>query len=129
MGGPLKIELSGSFDKAMSFFGKVENPNSIYSDLERLAQQGVIALQAATPVDSSLTAYAWGYEISINSGDVKIGWTNTNKAGDTHVVILLQYGHGTGTGGYVAGRDFINTALEPVFNEISDSVWKKVTSA
>jgi len=121
--------LGGSTQKTSDFLGKLSNPSFLYNDLARLAQRGVDALSAMTPRDTTMTANSWGYEIEINSSKCTISWLNTNKAGDTSVAVLLQYGHGTGNGGYVQGVDYINPALEPIFKEISDSVWKKVTSA
>lgn len=122
------FSLGGSTARTDAFLTRMQNPNELYSSLAGFAQRGVNALQAATPLDSSLTAYSWSYEIEISGDKCAISWLNSNVAGDTHVVILLQYGHGTGTGGYVPGRDFINPALQPIFDEIADSVWKKVSS-
>jgi hypothetical protein len=82
-----------------------------------------------TPVDTGLTATSWGYEITNEPGKVTISWTNYNREGGALVAILLQYGHGTGTGGYVAGRDYINPAIKPIFDQIAEEVWRRVTSA
>jgi hypothetical protein len=101
----------------------------IFRSLEQYAQEGVDALSAATPVDSNLTATSWGYEIKRSGRSYSITWTNTNIVNGTPIAILLQYGHGTGTGGYVRGRDYINPALKPIFDKIADNVWKAVTSA
>ena len=125
----LSFTNSGSTARTQSFLDKMQRQDTLYSDLAGIAQRGVAALQAATPIDTSQTALAWSYEIEIRKGNVTISWLNTNKAGDTHVAVLLQYGHGTGSGGYVAGRDYINPALQPVFDDIANSVWRKVTSA
>ena len=91
------------------------------------AQQGVNALQAATPVDSGKTASAWRYEIEAGGDRTSIYWINDNATyqGDP-IAILLQYGHGTGTGGYVQGRDYINPAMKPVFDSIEEGVWQLV---
>lgn len=90
---------------------------------------GIGALAAATPHDSGLAASSWGYKVENSSGGVSISWTNTDVEGGFPVAIMLQYGHGTGTGGYVAGRDYINPAMKPIFDKIADRVWKAVTSA
>jgi hypothetical protein len=121
--------LGGSTQRTRDFLTKMQSPEQLYSDLATIAQRGVVALQLATPKDTGLTAASWSYEIEIQGPKVTISWLNTNKNGEAHVAVLLQYGHGTGTGGYVAGRDYINPALQPVFDDIADSVWKKVTSA
>lgn len=99
---------------------------SAFSDLDRYGQMGVDALARATPVDSSLTANSWSYRVSRDSHGPRIEWINTNVVDGTPVAILIQYGHGTGTGGYVQGRDYINPAIQPVFDRIADDVWKKV---
>lgn len=99
------------------------------SGVEAAAQRGVNALQAATPSDTGLTAASWSFEIEKSSGSAIIWWVNTNVVNGFHVAIGLQYGHGTGTGGWVAGYDYINPALRPVFDEIADSVWKEVQRA
>lgn len=101
----------------------------LYSGLEPLAQRGVDALRAATPRESGATAESWEYEIEKSSGSVTIWWKNTNQVNGFNVAIGLQYGHGTGTGGWVAGYDYINPALKPIFDEIADAVWKEVQKA
>lgn len=117
---------SGSFKNLERFLaGSVSNKT--YFGLEALAQRGVNALASATPVDSGLTANSWTYEIKRSKGYVTIEWHNTNVNDGANVAILLQYGHGTGTGGYVRGRDYINPAIQPEFDNIADQVWKEVT--
>ena len=125
----LSFTVSGSTNKTMNFLRKMQSTQNLYSGLESIAQRGVAALQAATPVESGLTAASWGYEIEIEGDSVKIHWINSNNNGGVNVAVILQYGHGTGTGGYVSGRDYINPAIKPIFDEIANDVWKKVTSA
>lgn len=93
------------------------------------AEQGVKALAAATPRDSNLAANSWGYKISGGRGVVTITWYNTDVETGFPVAIMLQYGYGTGTGGYVQGRDYINPAMRPIFDQIAQRVWKAVSSA
>jgi hypothetical protein len=97
--------------------------------LESLGQKGVAALSSATPVDSGLTAASWSYEISNKNGRTTITWFNSHVESGVNIAIILQYGHGTGTGGYVSGRDYINPAIQPIFDQIAEDMWKKVTSA
>lgn len=96
--------------------------------LFRYAQAGVIALAAATPKDSGKTADAWGYEIERNPDGYTIYWTNDNFNEGVNIAVILQYGHGTGTGGYVAGRDYINPAIVPIFEQIANDAWNEVAS-
>ena len=100
----------------------------MYKGLEALAKEGVTALRNATPIRSGVAASSWGYEIVKDRGGVTIAWTNTDTENGFPIVVMLQYGHGTGTGGYVQGEDFINPAIRPIFNRIADEVWKKVKS-
>lgn len=123
------VDSKGGFDSTERFLRSMSTGDVIFRQLDKLAREGVRALEAATPVDSSETATSWGYEITRSRGSISIHWTNTHADGGAPVAILLQYGHGTGTGGYVQGRDYINPAMRPVFDKIADSVWKAVTSA
>ena len=121
------FKVHGSFANTRAFLRRMESLQA-YIAVEKMAVKGVQALQAYTPMETGLTAVSWDYEI-IDGEDFQIIWKNTNIVGDVNVAVILQYGHGTGTGGYVVGRDYINPALEPIFNEIRDTVWKAVTSA
>lgn len=96
--------------------------------LEKYAKRGLEALQANTPVDTGLTRDSWGYEISFTNSYVSIIWTNTNVVDGVPIAIILQYGHATGTGGYVQGRDYINPAIQPIFDEMAEDIWKEVKS-
>lgn len=121
----IKISIKGNFKNIERFFDGAKNrlPQRIRSVLDRYGRQGVAALQMYTPKDSGETANSWKYEI-FNLG---IAWSNTNVTSNgTPIAILLQYGHGTKNGGYVQGRDYINPALQPIFDEIADNCWKEV---
>lgn len=118
----------GSF-KNLERFLKSMRKREIYNQLNEYAREGVRALAENTPVDSGITASSWTYEIEDSRKTYTIKWLNKNVNKGVNIAIILQYGHGTGTGGYVAGRDYINPAIQPVFNRISDKVWKAVTSA
>lgn len=119
---------SGSFAKTEAFLRKVQ-ALPIERIIEPYAQAGVDALESATPTETGRAAGSWGYTIEKSGGNYTISWTNNDIENGFPVVIMLQYGHGTGTGGYVAGRDFINPAIRPIFDKISEAVWKAVTSA
>lgn len=123
-----KIEARGSFNNTELFAKSILKMN-VMGILRTYAQQGVEALHRATPKDSGLAAYSWAYEVAKVGRGYAITWTNSDVENGFPVVIKLQYGYGTGTGGYVQGRDFINPAIKPVFDKIADEVWKVVTSA
>jgi len=118
----------GDFSKTMRFLGNVRKLD-IGRICEAEARKGVQALEAATPRDSGLAANSWGYTIVRSAGSVMIGWTNSDVENGFPVALMIQYGHGTGTGGYITGRDYINPAMRPVFDSIAETVWKAVTSA
>jgi hypothetical protein len=103
------------------------NKSNLFSELHRYGVLGVSALAQATPIDSSLTANSWAYRIVQERNGPRIEWYNTNDAGGgTSVAVLIQYGHGTKNGGYVIGRDFINPAIQPLFDRFAEEIWKKV---
>ena len=118
------LKVKGDLKKTKDFLEKASKADW-KKVLEQCGQQGVEALQQATPKLTGTTAASWRYEITYDNEHVTLYWTNDNrtKQGDL-IAILLQYGHGTGTGGYVQGRDYINPAIKPVFDHISDTVWK-----
>lgn len=118
----------GNFDRMERFLNKVKGKNYL-NILDKYGQMGVDALASATPVDSGLTASSWTYEIEQTSGNTTISWLNTNENRGVNIAVILQYGHGTGTGGYVRGRDYINPAMRPVFDKIAEEAWREVTSA
>jgi hypothetical protein len=118
---------SGSFEQTTKWLERMQK-EEVFKTLDRFGQMGVDALRRNTPVDSGISASSWTYEVKRERGKYSIVWNNTNNAGDVPVVILIQYGHGTGTGGWVQGRDFINPALMPLFDFIANEVWKGVTN-
>jgi hypothetical protein len=121
----IKITSRGDFKKTTDFLDRLKR-REIYRDLNKYGRLGVEALSRATPRETGLTANSWHYRVFMGRRP-GIEWYNTNMTDvSVPVAILIQYGHGTGTGGYVAGRDFINPAMRPIFQQIADDVWKKV---
>lgn len=120
------FESTGSFKNTENFLNRMSR-RDIAASLHKYGRIGVSALSAATPVESGLTATSWTYEIDRSLGSWGISWVNTNRNSGASIAILLQYGHGTGTGGYVSGRDYINPAIQPIFDQIAVDVWKEVT--
>lgn len=98
------------------------------SILESYGNKGVQALSEATPVDTSLTANSWDYRVEVGLNTINLVWFNTNVVNGVSVAVILQYGHGTGTGGYVEGVDYINPVMKTVFEEIANALWKEVTN-
>ena len=96
-------------------------------DLDKFGIEGVAALASATPVDSGLTASSWYYEIQTKDGSTTITFNNSNIQNGVPIAIILQYGHATGNGGWVEGRDYINPTIQPLFDKIAEQAWKEVT--
>lgn len=94
--------------------------------LDKYGREGVAVLMSATPIDSGLTASSWRYEIKQEKGSVKLIFCNDNIQNGVPIAIILQYGHGTRNGGWVEGRDYINPAIQPIFDKIAESVWREV---
>lgn len=124
----IRLSAGRGWDRTTTYLQKMKRQENIFSTLERYAQQGVAALAAATPVDHSVTANAWDYEIVKRPGYYSIRWHNTHVEDGRPIAILLQYGHSTRTGGYVQGRDYIMPAIRPIFDQIDAEVRKVVSS-
>lgn len=122
----LSFSSSGDLSRTYKWLDKMAK-SDIYRALGRFGDAGVRALSAATPVDTGLTANSWFYEIKQTNGTWTISWGNRNVVNGVPIAIILQVGHGTGTGGYVRGRDYINPALKPVFDGIAEAAWREVT--
>lgn len=122
------VKHKGNFSKTEKFLNALSGQKYL-NRLSDYGDKGVAALSEATPVDSGLTADSWTFSIIKEKGYTYLTWENTNEIDGFNVAKALQYGHGTGGGGYVAGRDYINPAIRPVADEISEGVWKEVVSS
>lgn len=116
----------GDFSKLDKFLQKAKGVIKL-SDFDKYGREGVAALASATPVDTGTTAASWYYEVRHENGSVTITFNNSNIQNGVPIAVILQYGHGTGTGGWVQGRDYINPAIQPVFDRIANDAWKEVT--
>lgn len=123
----ITVSASGDF-KNLERFLKNASRRNYRRLLEEYGRKGVDALSMATPVDSGITASSWSYDISETSNGFEINWNNSNINDGVNIAIILQYGHGTGTGGYVQGRDYINPALQSVFDGFVDDLTKVVNN-
>lgn len=119
---------SGNFNNLERFLLKMSHSDRLLV-LEQYGKRGVQALSSATPVDSGNTSSMWSYEIHNTSTSSKLVFTNSNMNKGVNIAILLQYGHGTRGGGYVQGRDYINPAIQPIFDQMANDLWKEVTRA
>lgn len=124
----IRVRHRGDFSKTTKFLKNANRANYM-AILEKYGKEGVAALASATPVESGETANSWYYEIVRNRGSVSIRFLNSNIQNGVPIAIILQYGHGTGTGGWVQGRDYINPAIQPIFDKIANDAWKEVTRA
>lgn len=122
----IEFRHKGDFAKTNRFLTRAKKGVHLES-LAKYGREGVTALASATPIDTGATANSWYYEISENKGVIKITFSNSNVQNGVPIAIILQYGHGTGTGGWVQGRDYINPAIQPVFDKIVNDAWREVT--
>lgn len=116
----------GDFSRLTRFLQRAKEVIRL-SDLDKYGRAGVNALASATPKDSGETANSWHYGIEHSRGSVRINFSNSNVNQGVPIAIILQYGHGTGTGGWVEGRDYINPAIQPIFDQIANNAWEEVT--
>lgn len=122
----ITFKQKGDFSKVAKYFEKQSNLG-YKTLLDKYGKKGVEALAEATPKDTGKTASSWFYSTSISSTGVSITWSNSNFNKGVPIAIIIQYGHGTGTGGWVEGRDYINPAMRPIFDEIAEDLWKEMT--
>ena len=121
----ISFRQKGHFSKLTSFLERAKE--TVYlGDLNKYGRQGVAALASATPIDSGETAESWYYEIENNKESATITFYNSNVQNGVPIAIILQYGHGTRNGGWVEGRDYINPAIQPIFDQIVDDAWREV---
>ena len=124
---PFSVNVTGTWNKTTSYLAKMSKLD-ISKELSSYGQMGVYVLAAATPKRSGKTASSWYYRVSRSGNTWFISWYNSNIHEGVPIAILIQYGHGTGRGAYIQGRDYINPAIRPVFDQITAGVWKVVTS-
>lgn len=122
----ISFRQKGDFSKLNRYLNRVRDAIR-HGDLDKYGRAGVAALASATPVDSGLTASSWYYKIENSRGRLSITFYNSNIQNGVPIAIILQYGHGTGTGGWVQGRDYINPAVQPIFDQIVNDAWREVT--
>jgi len=124
----IKAHSTGSFKKTEAFLDYMQHGKA-FKDLDRYGRWGVDALSNASPRDTGLMASSWGYQIGHTNGVYSISWYNTDKEGGVNIAVILQYGHATGTGGYVVGIDYINPAMRSIFEKALSDVWRGVMNA
>ena len=122
----ISFRQKGDFSKLTKYFERVKEAAKI-GVLDKYGREGVAALASATPVESGKTASSWYYEIKRQNGSVSLEFNNSNINQGVPIAVILQYGHGTGTGGWVQGRNYINPAIRPIFDKIAEDAWKEVT--
>ena len=122
----IMIKHHGNFNRTEGMFKRMSK-FEIRSILKKYGEQGVAALAAATPKDTGLTASSWGYEIQKTKAGYSLTWNNSHTNQGVNIALILQLGHGTGTGGYVQGIDYINPALASIFEQLADEAWQEVS--
>lgn len=125
VGNMITFKQHGDFKKTIRYLRKAKSI-SFSKYLEQCAEEGLAALKRATPVDTGKTAKSWGYRIINEVGSVKIEWTNSNIVDGVPIAIILQYGHATRNGRFIRGQDYINPAIKPIFDKISQTLWEEL---
>ena len=123
----ITVKHKGDFVKTTRYLQRVKGVAANLRDLDKYGKAGVDALASATPIKSGLTANSWYYKVERTKGGASISFYNSNVQNGVPIAIILQYGHGTRNGGWVQGRDYINPAIQPIFDEITEKAWKEVT--
>lgn len=123
----ISVSSHGDFRKTTKFLELMKS-GDIFDQLSSYGRRGVDALSSATPTDTGETAHSWDYELKQGKGFYSIHWFNTHVINGVNIAVIIQYGHGTGTGGWVEGRDYINPAMRPVFDKIVEDIWRQVTN-
>lgn len=125
----ITIRCRGNYNKTEKFLKESKDINEIRQIMEKYGREGVAALSAATPVDTGETASSWTFEVIQEGDGISLVFNNSNTTvTGIPIVVLLQYGHGNGRGGYVQGRDFINPAIQPIFDKLVEEAWREVTT-
>lgn len=122
----IRVKQHGNFNNLERFLKKVSDKDYL-SRFAKYGEMGLKALKEATPERSGLTAASWGYTLEMSGAGVRIAWTNSNINKGVPISIIIDTGHGTGTGGYVQGQEYIDPAILPVFDQIIDEMWKELT--
>ena len=124
----IHLTSSGSTKKTQKFL-QIMKTGKVFRNLDRYGRQGVDLLSSATPVDTGETSKSWKYQVAHTKGTYSISWVNTHREDEVNIAVIIQYGHGTGTGGYVEGIDYINPAMRPLFDRMVTEIWREVTNA
>ena len=125
----ITIRCRGNYNKTEKFLKESKDINELRQIMEKYGREGVAALSAATPIDTGETASSWTFEVVQDSDGISLVFNNSNTTvTGIPIVVLLQYGHGNGRGGYVQGRDFINPAIQPIFDKLAEEAWREVTT-
>ena len=125
----ITIRCRGNYNKTEKFLKESKDINEIRQIMEKYGREGVAALSAATPIDTGETASSWTFEVVQEGNGISLVFNNSNTTVTAiPIVVLLQYGHGNGRGGYVQGRDFINPAIQPIFDKLAEEAWREVTT-
>ena len=122
----ISFRQKGDFSKLTRYFERLKETIKL-GELDKYGREGVAALESATPIDTGETAKSWYYKITNANGSATISFYNSNIQNGCNIAIILQYGHGTKNGGWVEGRDYINPAIQPIFDEIANNAWREVT--
>ena len=95
--------------------------------MDHYGRIGCDALAANTPVDTGKTASSWTYKTIRTPFSITLQFHNTNVIRGVNIALILQFGRGVPTGGFIEGRDYINPAISPLFDQMVINAWREVT--
>lgn len=114
----IEFTSKGDFLNIQKFLNK--NKTKDYTlILNNYGRLGVLELRNATPKRTGKTAESWYYEIQNEKDGMSLNFYNSNINKGVHIALLIQYGHLTGTGGWVEGHDYINPIVNRIMNDLS----------
>lgn len=121
----ITFKIKGDYKRVERYFKRLTQKKYLQI-LDKYGKQGVEALAAATPKDTGRTAESWRYEIETGPNSSSIIFVNDNINKYVNIAVILQYGHATRNGGWVEGRDYINPAVQPLFDDMVEKAWEEV---
>lgn len=122
----IRFQSKGDFNQITKWLDDVAQRNPS-ATLNKIASQGVKSLASNTPKDTGKTASGWSSEVTTKGATSEVAWKNTaHPETSVNIATIIDQGHGTGTGGYVAPRPYIKQAMESVWKTAGDDIVKEL---
>ena len=124
----IKTKQKGSFKKTKSFLTNLSN---IFDNTlsEKYGKRGIELLAEFTPKDTGKTAESWVYEVDNTRNGFVLHFYNTNIQNGTPVAIILNDGHLSKEGQWIPGSNYIEDAINELYNEIAKDIRRRFKDA